>query len=316
MLKSFLSLILIFLLVISSLSLTIYQVLRSDFLTDQARQVNLYGRLAGRLEESLKAGTAKQALPLNPADLAEITTAAITADRLYDFSDRYIAAWLDWLTGRSEKLSFQFNLEPVKQDLKDKALERQLANYDSLPECRTAEELKVWQLKDQLPSCKLPVSNTQQTDIKRLVEAQLDQALTTLPDQFTAPKPNQQLEAVRSRVILSLQVMRAIWLATGAILLLFIVWLRRRVFLPLATVFLFVGLIQIGFNLIVWDWAGRSLIDRLTGTAGNNLAPFFTDLITAIVEVMKTIIGNLSIGLLATGLLMLIFGLISQPKKS
>ncbi len=311
MIKAFFSFILIILLAASTLGYTINQLQKPKFLTTQAREINLYGRVSGQLN-SLIDDKAVKDLPLNKSDLVDVIKTAVDAETFYQFLDGYANTYLDWLTGRSDTLTFQYNLTPVKDRARDKATERLLRNYADLPVCQ-ANQLKNWQVTNGLPSCKLVESNIRSNDIETSLKSQVESKLAGIPDQFTAPAPTAGQLQYRSLTMRLLKIIQLTWLATAIFLLLFVLILRRRAFGTLAAIFLVAGLIEIGFSLIGWDWLGQNVVDLL-GNVGANYTAIITALLGAVLEVLKTILGNLSIFCLSFGVLMLIAAIIFRVR--
>ena len=93
---------------------------------------------------------------------------------------------------------------------------------------------------------------------------------------------------------------------------------RSRAFIPIAISLLFVGIIQIGFGMIAWDWIGTAVSDYFAGYDNSQLAPLVTDIAGAMLEVLKIALGNLTIVILGLGATLLVLGIVSgiRGKKS
>jgi len=311
MIKAFFSFILIILLTASTIGYTVNQLQKPKFLTTQAREINLYGRVSGQLNSLIDDKKIKD-LPLNKADLIDVIKTAVDAETFYQFLDGYVNAYLDWLTGRSDTLVFHYDLIAIKDRARDKAVERLLSNYANLPTCQ-ANQLKNWQITTGLPSCKLAESNVRSNDIETSLRSQVESKLILIPDQFTPATPSATQLQYRSLAMQGLKTIHLTWIATAGFLVLFILILRRQAFGTLAAIFLVAGLIEIAFSLIGWDWLGKNIVDLL-GNVGANYTAIITTLLGAILEVMKTILGNLSIFCLSFGVLMLIAAIIFRVR--
>lgn len=317
MLKSLLYLLLIVLLFVSTIGYVGYQLVRPGFLVAQAENVHLYQQATSQigtfLPKDALAGSA-----FSSTDLENILTKAIDANTFYQTLDQASGAYLDYLTGRSANLSYQLNLAPIKTKVADQAKATLVANYQGLPTCKPAE-LKKWDAANTFPTCQLPTSNVQATDVNSLLGNQVDKMLANVPDRWSAPTPNAGLQQARVRVSQVLQLIRISWLATLGVIVLTVLVLRRRAFLPLALVFLVVGAIEVGFSLIAWDYLKRLITDIVihpeTSQAMMTMIGTIADDIT---QTLKTIFGNLSIITLSIGGFFLIiwgFTRFARPKN-
>lgn len=313
MLRVIFSFVVIILLFLSTVAFTVFQIQRPGFLANQARTVDLYGRVSTQADNLIPEDLVKTS-HLSRSDWKDIITTAIPADRFYSFLSAALGSGLDWLTGRTDQLNFQYDLTAVKQDGAAKAKDRLLAEYATLPTCQT-NQLRDWSFDNGLPSCQLPASKVATSDIERLISQQVDKTTSQLPDQLTINHPTSGLLTAKQAVMKVLLFVYLIWLITALSIVAFIVVLRRRAFFYLAAIFLLVGLIQVGFSLIAWDWLGRLVADVLGGSQAKELAPAITDLTKAVLEVLKTILGNLSIFFLSFGVLMIVCGFVWRPRS-
>jgi len=311
MLKLIFNFILIWLVFLSSLGYVAYQLQKPSFLVAEARQVRLYDRLTGQIGAVLPKATKDS--PFTDAELKDIITQSIDANAFYDFTNQAATAYLDWLTGRADTLTFNYNFTPTKSRLNDTITEKLLAKYNNLPTCQT-KDLHTWSTANGLPSCQLPASNVQSNDVESAFRNQATTLTRDLPDQLTAGVPSPQLLQTRKDVIEALKVIKFIWLVTAAFLALYLLIFRSRAFFSLAVIFLIAGLLEIGFSLIGWEWLRRLVSDSLTKN-NQAVAAFIVDMVSAGIEVLKTLLGNLSIITLSLGGLFLILGVVYAVKR-
>lgn len=311
MIKSFISLVLITLLFLSSIGLTIHRVKDPAFLNEQVRSANLYGRLTESLPKLLddkmfeESGFAKE-------DLVDVISNAIDSQMFYGFVEQATRAFLPWLTSEKASLDFQYDLGPVKSSVRDKAIDRMLSRYNQLPICN-ADQVKGWSTESGLPPCQLPSSNVRSSDITRLFGEQIDKTLEGVPSHLIASE-TPKLQEARARVTSSLRVIQAIWLITGVVFLLFLGVLRRYAFLSLAFVFLLTGLIEAVFGLIAWDWVGKLVIDSMPNNA-NGVLPVAIELVTTALDVLKRALSAFSVALIVIGAAFLISWIVWRPKS-
>lgn len=298
MIKAIWALLLVGLLFFSGLFAIFYRAMDSQFLVARAREVNLYARLTNQVT-LLTGNSSEQKQLLTKEELTEVIQTGIGADRFYDFLGQYLTAVLSYLkTGQDP--DFHYDLAPVKQSLSDRSLEKVLAGYNQLPICR-ANELRSWQFIEQLPSCKLSDAPPGD-DITRLARQVTDSQFESLPDQITLtdPQPDSALAKNKDIIIRLLWLAKIVWLTTGLFLLAFLAVWRRHGFFSLAVVFILVGLVQVAFGLIGWDWLAKLIGEAASGGA-KDLAPLISDLATTIIQVLKTAAGNISIITLGIG---------------
>lgn len=310
MIKSFISLVLIGLLFLASIGLTVHRVKDPEFLNEQIRTANLYGRLTDSLPKLLDdkmfedSGFAKE-------DLVDVIKNAIDSQMFYDFADQASRAFLPWLSSETAELSFRYDLAPLKTNLRDKSVDRMLANYSQLPVCSSAQT-KTWSADEGLPSCQLPSSNVRSNDVSRLFGEQIDEVLAGFPAALEA-KETPKLQDARARVTSGLRAIQIIWIATGIAFLLFLGILRRYAFLSLAFIFLLTGLIEAVFGLIAWDWVGKLIIDSMPSGAGG-IIPVVIELVTTALDVLKRALSTFSIALIVLGAAFLVAWIIWRPK--
>lgn len=306
MIKSLLSFILIWLIFLSTLGYTLSRLEDPAFLASQARKVNIYGRLSTQLPALLPKELVDSS-PLSRDEWADVIRASIDGSTFYSFLDGYLAAEIKWLTGRSDQLNYSYSLVTIKEKAGNELTQKLLVHYDNLAPCKPTE-LKNWQNDKGFPVCKLPSSNVKAADTTRILSAVSAKTIADLPGSFSVESSPNQLKA-RTAVMKVVYYTNIIWGITALFLVLYLLILRRRAFFPLAGIFLVVGLLEIGFSLIAWDWLLKNIADWLGGKLDASLLPLLVDFSGAIMEVFKTILGNASIFTLIFGGVMLILGL-------
>lgn len=305
MIKSFFSFALVALIFVSTLGLIVIKLENPTYLNEQLRRVNLYGRLTGNLTQLLPEDVAKDT-PFTPDDVAEIITAAVPADTFYQFSDSFLTAELEWLTSKKGTLNWQYDLLVVRGRLKEKAVDRLLSKYHDLPVC-TATQLRGWQAETGLPPCQLPEGNVRSNDLPLLFGQQVEKILEPVPAQLSITEPTAAMKEFRFQLTAVTRFIHIIWGMTVALILLFLLILRRRAFFALAVAFLFAGVLEAAFSLIAWDWVGKLVVDMLPEKAIG--LPLIVNGVTALLAILKTVIGNISIALLITGGFFILLGL-------
>lgn len=312
MIKGLFNFVFIWLLFLASLGFTLYTLQKPGFLVDQARDVRLYERLTGNIGSFFPKEKREQ-IPLTDAELTDLLTSSVDADTFYGFSDQLVTAYSNYFTSRSETLSFSYNLASVKEKTTAALTAKLIAKYNDLPECKS-NQLKNWQADKGLPECQLPSGNVQSNDVNRLLTRQATEATAQWPESVSVPEPNQDLAGVRAKVTQVLRWIYLTWVVLAGFLLLYLLIFRSRGFLSLAIIFLMAGLLEVAFGLIGWEWLARNIID-LVGGQSVQLTGLSTDLAAAIAQVLKKIMGTLSIITLSLGGLFLIVGLISKFKR-
>lgn len=312
MFRGFFHFILIWLIFLSSLGFAIYQLQKPGFLAEQARDVRLYERVAGQIDNLTKSGESDIKLPFTQEETKEILVKAIDADTFYKELNDASNAYLAYLIGREETVNYQFNLTTPKQNLENALTDKLLAKYRALPTCDAAG-LKGWRADNGLPDCQLSSSNVQSNDVERLFRVQAQQITKDLPEQIQA-KTTPKLIEIRTHLTRSYQIVKTIWLVTLAFLLLYLILFRTRGFLSLATTLIIAGALEIGFSLIGWEWLRRNITDLIAN--GDQLTSSIVgDLTATLVEVLKTVMGNLSIITLSAGGLCLILGVFFRFRR-
>lgn len=309
MIKSIFNFVFIWLLFLSSLGFTLYQIQRPDFLTTQVKEVRLYERITGNVGSFIPKEM-KAKMPFTDSELKDIVTGTIDAATFYGFLDQAAAAYLEYLTGRQDTIEFTYHLAPLKTTFADALTAKMVAKYAALPICK-ANQLKSWQADEGLPECQLPPSNVQSNDVNRLFARQAAEVTSEWPDDVAMPGASEELIQARSQVTQAIKVIYIIWAVTLGFLLLYLLIFRSRAFLPLAVIFLLAGALEIGFSLIGWQYVSQVVVDLLN-SPGQNLAGFTADMAGALAEVLKTIMGNLSIISLVTGAVFLVIGVIAR----
>jgi len=310
MLKTFFGFLLAVAVFFSTLGIVLIRLQNPDFLVKQAREINLYGRLADNLEPLLAHGSAEE-LSLTPQELNDALKTAIDGEQFYDFISLYLRAVIPWLTGDTNELQFSYSLAESKSRFRDQLSAKLTNKYENLPECQS-NQLKNWGFDSGLPECRLSGGSAEvEIQIDSLVGARVDE----LPDDILLNEPSSNLLQMRANVIRAGQAVKAVHLATVVLIgLMLLIW-RARALTTIGGAFLFVGLVQLGFSLVAWDWVGRNVADLLSGGGESaQLAPIGLDLATTILEVLKTALGNLTILTLSSGVLMIILGLIYGRK--
>ncbi|HUD21010.1 MAG TPA: hypothetical protein VMQ44_03020 [Candidatus Saccharimonadales bacterium] len=313
MFKGFAHFWLIVLLLLSTIGFTLYRLQDPNFLTSEARQVNLYSRALNQYDALLPTDSFKTG-SLTKDDVKTVLTAAIDGSTFYDMLGQYLTSELHYLTGQSIEPNFNYDLTAIKGRASDKTAEVLNAKYDALPVCG-ANQTHDWSLATQLPSCKLADTNIAQTDISRSISALATKAVEPLPDKISLTTTSPASERNRQIISIAVKVVKGIWLATGILLLLYLIFRRRKAFLPLGIIFLFVGVIQVGLSLFVWDWLGRNVTDLLVKNP--HYAAYSTTInntVSIIVQVLKTIFGTLSIVTLGVGVGCLALAIFWRPK--
>lgn len=309
MIKTFISLVLIVLLFFSTIAYTFTNAMKPGFLSDQAREVNLYGRLAGNLPIILEK-TKLVETPLEPNELAKVITNSIDGNRFYGFLEEYLNAHVNWLTNRVDRLNFTHSIIDIKESLRTSLTQKLIAKHDALPLCE-AQQLRNWSFEAM--ECKLSESGG--ADIERLASQTAGEIVTDLPDEIRVNEASPNLVSAQSTVSRLLRLSQIIWLITVAALSLFLVIYQRKAFLSLAAIFLLVGVFQVLFSRIAWDWVAGLVADMFSAGRDTALfAPLIANLIKTVIEVLKTILGNLSIVTLGTGAIFLVLAITFRPR--
>lgn len=270
----------------------------------------MYGRLSETLpnliDEKMLEGTG-----FTKEDLATVITGAVDSKMFYDFTDTAASAYLPWLSGEKNDLSFRYDLTNLKASIRDRAVDRMLARYAELPTC-TAAQVKGWTTENGLPACQLPASNVRSNDVARLFGEQIDTVITKVPGEITGKETPQLLEA-RTRTTSILRAIQLSWIITFIAFFLFLALLRRHAFLSLAFIFLLTGLIEAVFGLIAWDWVGKIVIDSMPAQT-SAILPVIISVSTTALDVLKHALASFSVVLIAIGAAFLFFWIFFRPR--
>ncbi len=312
--RTLLSLILVFLLSVSSLGYVTKRLQNPEFLIAQAREVNFYGRLSSQLGENLPEGFI-EGYPLTKEETTAVITETVDAETFYSFMEVYVGAYLDFMTGKSETVAFQYDLIPVKGRLVEAMATKLSAKYQNLPTC-TSEQTRNWDIEEEFPVCKLPPGSVQESSIDSQLRSQLTEQVNQLPNQVNSNQNIENDNGLRNIVRIANTAINIAWIATLLIILLMLLVYRRKSFIPLAISLLFVGLIQVGFSLVAWDWIAQNISDIVANKFGGGaeLAPLAIDMAGVIIDVLKRTLGNLTIIIIGTGGLLLVLGIIAAVR--
>ena len=315
MFKGFAHLWLIILLLLSTLGFTSYRLQDPDFLVEQGRKVNLYNRIINQYDLFIPDQVTKTA-PYTADELKQILTYAIDGQTFYDFMDAYLTSYLDYYTGRADKLYFGYNLDPVKARAKTKANEILSAKYyNELPECKSSQ-LRDWSMAETLPTCRLPKSNVAQTDIDRQLSALVEKMAADVPGSIIVSSASPAVARARTFIMIDVKANYIIWAATGLLTLLYLLFRRRKAFVPLGLIMLVVGAAEVGLSFFAWDWLAKNIIDY--ATTNQDYAKFssiIADATDVTAQVLKTTLGTISIVIIGTGIALIILGIFFRPKK-
>ena len=315
MIKSFVILVLTVLLFLASFGYVVFRLQDPHFVVEQSRSVNLYSRLTGNVAGFLPSDEIER-FGLEPADVTEILKSGIDGERFYDFLTKAGEAYLPWLTGKTATLSFSYSLQETKLKLADATSARILTKYNSLPTC-TSVELRDWSFDESMPTCQLANGTLKAKSITNLANQAATRLTDQIPDSISASQPSQQLLEVRTNVALAFKMIFAIWGATLLLLLLYLLIWRSAGLISLSICFLLVGLLQIAFSLIGWDWITKTIGEFVGGSGeAKSVVPIIIDLVSVMLGAMKSLMGNISVGFLGSGVAMLIWGIFSKIHHS
>lgn len=307
MIKSFFNFILIWLVFFSSLGYTLNRLQDPEFLSEQLREAKTYERLSTHTETFLPKENTEN-LPFNNQDLEDIIKSTIDANTFYDFTDKWMGAYLKWFKSDEKIVGFSYNMAPFKEKFVTSATDKALVKYDALEKC-TNKQLVDWDASKGLPECKISSSANDINTVRPLFKAQIEQSLKDLPDTLrTGDTPSQTEIDIKTAVQATNKAILIIWVATLLFIALYFVFFRGHAFMSLSIIFIIAGLLEIGFGLIGWEWIRQSLVDSFTKQE-ELFAALLVDLSASIIEVLKTILGNLSIITLSVGAISLILGI-------
>lgn len=304
------------LLFIGSFGVVVYRMQDTNFVVDRARSVNLYSRLATNITPLIAGDESiTKDIGLTSLETPELIKGAIDGEQFYDFLHQYLDAYIPWITGKTDKLDFTYDLSPTKDKLTDSLATKILAQYDALSVC-TSAQLRNWEFKETLPTCKLASTSSSSKDISAQALLLASNFSSVLPDQIIAPAPSEKLVGIQKMVTIGFKVIYSIWALTLIFILLYLLVFRSKGLVNLGVIFIFVGLLHIGFSFIGWDWITRTVSDAISGGDAKSLIPIMIDFVTLILESLKSALSNLSIGLLGAGVMMLLVGIFSRFKKA
>jgi hypothetical protein len=99
--------------------------------------------------------------------------------------------------------------------------------------------------------------------------------------------------------------------------LIYLLVFRASGLISLGICLLLVGLLQIAFSLVGWDWITKTIGDFVGGSGeAKSIAPVIIDLVSVILGAMKTVMGNISIGFLISGGVLIVFGIVGKIRHS
>lgn len=315
MIKSFFILLLTALLFLATFGYVVYRLQDPQFVVDQSRSVNLYGRLVSNVGGFLPSDQLKNS-GFDSADITDVLKSGIDGEQFYRLEQTALNAYLPWLTGKTDSLSFTYPLQETKQKLNDAATAKILAKYNNLPMC-TSAQLRDWTFDTGLPSCQLTSGTLKAKSINNLASQLATKLTEGIPDTLSATQPPSQLLTARVNVALAFKIIYAIWGLTLLLALLYLLIWRSSGLISLGVCFLLVGLLQIAFSLVGWDWITKTIGDFVGGSGeAKSIAPVIIDLVSVILGAMKTVMGNISIGFLVSGGSLIILGIVSKIRHS
>ncbi|MDP3992962.1 MAG: hypothetical protein Q8Q05_01990 [bacterium] len=315
MIKSFFIFLLTILLFLASLGYVVYRLQDPEFVISQARSVNLYGRLVGNVGQFIPSEELKS-FGLTDTDVTDLLKSGFDGEQFYDLTGVALGAYLPWLTGQTDSLDYTYELGGVKQKLESATATKLSAKYYSLPLC-TAAGLRNWSFENSLPSCQLASGTLQAKSITNSTNIAASKLTEGLPNTLSASHVSPSLAAAKVKVALGFKIIYAIWGATLLLGLLYLLIFRSSGFISLAICFFLVGLLQIAFSLVGWDWITKTTGDFVGGSGeAKSIAPIVIDLVSVILGAMKTVLGNISIGFLVSGVALLVLGIISKIHHS
>ncbi len=306
---------LIILLLLSSFGFTINRLQDPDFLVSQAREVSLYNRVVNKYDTFLPKDLINNG-QLSADEMKQVLTYAIDGETFYSILHDYLAAYLDYYTGRSSKLYFGYDLTKINTRAKTKTTEILSARYyNSLPECKS-DQLRDWSMENSLPSCRLAKTNVAQTDIDRQLSTLSEKLFKDMPTSIVVDSASNSAKRTRTIVSIDVKVNYALWIITGVLTLLYLLIRRRKAFLPLGIISLLVGGLEVGISFFAWDYLAKNIVDYAANkqdwAAYSTMIADVTDL-TA--QVLKTSLGTIAIFTLGTGMACIILAIFNRAKK-
>ena len=315
MIKSFFILLLTTLLFLATFGYVVYRLQDPQFVVDQSRSVNLYGRLVSNIGGFLQADDSEKT-GLDNADMTDVLKSGIDGEHFYGFEQKALDAYLPWLTGKNDTLSFSYPLQETKQKLENEATAKILAKYDNLPMC-TSAQLRDWSFDSGLPSCQLAPGTLKAKSINNLASQLATKLTEGIPDSISTSQPPSSLQSARVNIALAFKIIYAIWGTTLLLTLIYLLVFRSSGLISLGICLLLVGLLQIAFSLVGWDWITKTIGDFVSGSGeAKSIAPVVIDLVSVILGAMKTVMGNISIGFLISGGVLMVFGTVGKIRHS
>ncbi|MEX1052017.1 MAG: hypothetical protein WEC83_01355, partial [Patescibacteria group bacterium] len=245
-------------------------------------------------------------------ETTDLITDVIDAETFYGFLDVYAATYLNYFTGKSDSLAFQYNLTEIKTRLVDNLTAKLLVKYSALPTC-TSEQTRAWDIQKEFPNCQLPAGSVKAGSIETQLKTQVSGQVDQLPDEVNTTLTQGNNDSVRNVFKIANSAINIAWIATLLVLILLVVIWRRKSFVPIAIALLFVGLVQIGFSLVAWDWIAKNVADSL-GQGAGELTPLALEVAGTVIELLKKTLANLTIIILGAGGALLVLGIIGAVR--
>ncbi len=279
-----------------------------------ARSADLYGRLLAHLDTIIPDGYT-DTTSLDKKQLAEAVQASVSSDHFYGFLESVLKAYLPYITGQSANLNFSYDLTDLKGKFGDQVVAKQLVAYSNLPTCQS-KQLGTWSIANGLPDCRLSESTNNTSDIERSLVGQKDGYLKDLPDHINISQPGSGVEHARSIVTPVQQKAQLMLIASLVLVGVFMLLFRRGSLLSLAIICLIVGLIEIGFSLVGWGILEKAANELVVSKTSQALVPALSAVSQTLLDILKTTLGNISIGFLVAGALFLLLAILFRsPKK-
>lgn len=314
MFKALLSILLVALLSFTVITWSLLKMADPVYLNAKLKENNLYGRLADNLDLLIPDEIVDQT-QTSKSEIASIIIKSIDSNEFYSITNTVSTGYLNYITGKTNSLDLEYDLKPIKDSMSQNSVNLAISRYYDLSEC-TAEAKKTWSAEGGFPPCKLSSSSTTSPDVEQMIRSEFNKSnvLDPIPDKIDVNTISPDLAKAQAKTARTIKIFKIIWIITALIALLMIVIYRRRSFIPLAVVFLLVGLINTVSSYLLWDWLANIINQSLKGASNNNLLPLLFDVVNSILQSMKTNLGNISIVCLIIGAVFLVFGLIFKPK--
>jgi len=307
--KGLLAVVLVGLLFFSSLGYVAKRLQDPQFLVERTEQANLYGRITNQLTDVLPKDFVKQ-FPITNDEFIEVVKVAVPSQDFYRFLGVYSGAYLNYWTRQSETIDINYSLKEVKSRASSSLADKINKKYDKLPVC-SVDQARRWDISAEFPSCRLAEGSISRESIEVQIKNLVNNAVASLPDNVAVSGISEKQQANRNLISTINSATKIIWIATLLIVVLMVAIWRQRSFMALAIALLFVGLVQIGFSLVAWDWIAENIGDAIAGSGNGNLAPLGLDAIAAAIEILKRTLDNLTIIILGSGGALLVLGIIA-----